>query len=308
MEENSPRHAFNILGHDEAIDHFYTLYDAGRLPHSWLITGPQGIGKASLAFYFARIVLQGEDPQSPIGRRISADTHGDLLYISRQRNKETGNLRKEISVEDIRKVTHFFHHTSTEGGWRVAIIDSIEYFNRHSANALLKILEEPPPKSLLILTASSLGRILPTLLSRCRRLALTPLNSDEMRALLPNLSEDLVEKAQGIPGRAVFLSQDKEAEIAHLVQQAFKKNPLNGEIWEKIKQIARREEGFPLFCEMLRDTLTQEFYHHAGRNHLKEANHLVLKMSEILKLKQQTESFSLDKAQAMRHIFEKIAS
>lgn len=307
MQEYDPRHALNILGHDDAINHFYEVYEGGKLPHAWLITGQEGVGKASLAFYFARILLKGENPESPVGRRISADTHGDLLYISRQRSKETGQLRKEISVEDIRRVNHFFHHTSTEGGWRVVIIDGVEYFNRHSANALLKILEEPPEKSVLLLTSASVGRLLPTLLSRCRRLALSPLNNDEMRILLPDLPQDILKRSGGIPGRAIFLLKDKDGKIAKLVENALHRVKLDHNIWEIIKQIARLEDGFLLFCELLREGLSRAVYDAIDRNSLDEAAFIAQKVTELLQLRHQTEALSLDKAQAMRQAFENIA-
>jgi DNA polymerase-3 subunit delta' len=167
------------------------------MPHAWLIAGPQGIGKATLAYRMTRFVLAHPHPEAsevqraenlyvdqdnPAARRIASQAHSDLLVFERTIG-ETGKLRTQIVVDQIRRAVQFFGSTAGEGGWRICILDSAEDLNREGANALLKILEEPPPRSLLLVVSHAPGRLLPTIRSRCRRLMLHPLaDTDVIRA------------------------------------------------------------------------------------------------------------------------------
>src|SRR6185312_9467101 len=120
----------------------------------------------------------------PVARRIAAQAQGDLLTVERVINEQTGKLYTVIRVDDVRRTVSFFGSTAGEGGWRIAIVDAIDELQREGANALLKVLEEPPPRSLLLLVSHAPGRELPTIRSRCRRLLLRPLEiEDVMRAL-----------------------------------------------------------------------------------------------------------------------------
>jgi DNA polymerase-3 subunit delta' len=170
-------------------------YKSGRIPHAWLIGGPPGIGKATLAYRFARFVLAhpdpnaaevqkatslAVDPEHPVARRIAAQAQGDLLVLERVVNEQTGKLYTVIRVEDVRRSVSFFGSTAGEGGWRVAIVDSVDDLQREGANALLKVLEEPPERALLLLVSNAPGRELPTIRSRCRRLLLRPLDEADV--------------------------------------------------------------------------------------------------------------------------------
>src|SRR5262245_35357934 len=119
------------------------------------------------------------DPDHPVARRVAAQAHGDLLVLERTINEKTGKLRQDIQVDDVRRSVTFFGSTAGEGGWRVAIVDAVDELNREGANALLKVLEEPPRRALLLLVSHSAARVLPTIRSRCRLLALRPLPADE---------------------------------------------------------------------------------------------------------------------------------
>src|SRR5205814_7203908 len=164
-------------------------------PHSWLIGGPVGIGKATLAYRMARFVLAHPDPRAPlvqtatslavdgdhpVARRIAAQAQGDLLVLERTINEKTGKLYQDIRVEDVRRTVGFFGSTPGEGGWRVAIVDSVDELNPSGANALLKVLEEPPRRAVLLLVNHSAARVLPTIRSRCRLLALRPLSAEDV--------------------------------------------------------------------------------------------------------------------------------
>ncbi|BBK37270.1 DNA polymerase III subunit delta' [Allostella sp. ATCC 35155] len=217
-----------LLGLGPAERALLRAWRSGRMPHAWLITGPRGIGKATLAHRFARFVLSGGDgeqgflaaspaedlqQESAAARQIAAGGHPDLRVVTRSVG-DTGRMRQEIVVGDIRDLGHFLHLTPAAGGWRVAIIDPADDLNRNAANALLKVLEEPPANALLFLTAHSPGRLLPTIRSRCRRLGLEPLAPDlvaeGLQRLRPGIAPDvtatLVQLAEGSIGRAVALA------------------------------------------------------------------------------------------------------
>jgi DNA polymerase-3 subunit delta' len=189
-----PREATVLFGHRDAEKALLDAYRSGRMPHAWLIGGPQGIGKATLAYRMARFVLAhpdplaGEvqradsldvDPSNPAARRVAAGTHGGLLVLQRTPN-DKGVMRTVITVDETRETISFFGSTAAADGWRVCIVDTVDELNPNAANALLKTLEEPPRQSLFLLVSNSPGRVLPTILSRCRRLPLRSLTSTDV--------------------------------------------------------------------------------------------------------------------------------
>jgi len=216
-----------LVGHDAAERTMLAAQQAGKLHHAWLLTGPRGIGKATLAWRFARFLLAGQEGglfggsdgldvarEAPGRTLVDARSHPDLFHLRRTLNPDTGRIRAEISVDDVRELGAFMHMTPAMGDWRVAIVDSADEMNRNSANAVLKVLEEPPAKAVLLIVAHAPGRLLPTIRSRCRRLALHPLADDTVIKLLgdyaPGTSADeriaLARLAEGSIGRALELS------------------------------------------------------------------------------------------------------
>ena len=191
-----PRETTALFGHGAAEAALLAAYRSARMPHGVLIAGPKGIGKATLAYRLARFILCHPDPAAPdvrsaqslvveptssVARRIAAQAQPDLLAIERSVN-ERGVLRNQIAVDDIRRTVPFFGSTPGEGGWRIAIIDAVDELNRSGANALLKVLEEPPKRALLLLVAHSAARAPPTLRSRCRIISLRPLAAEDVAA------------------------------------------------------------------------------------------------------------------------------
>ena len=189
-----PRETTVLFGHRDAEAALLNAYRSGRIPHAWLIGGAQGIGKATLAYRMARFVLAhgnplaaevqraenlNVDPANPDARRIVAGAHGGLLVLQRTAN-DKGVMRTVITVDETRETISFFGSTAAAEGWRVCIVDTVDELNPNAANALLKTLEEPPRQSLFLLVSHAPGRVLPTILSRCRRLPLRPLSSADV--------------------------------------------------------------------------------------------------------------------------------
>ncbi len=238
-ESPPPRANPRLAGHEAAEEALARAFASGRLPHAWLVCGPRGVGKATLAYRFARHVLAGGggaaagggegegalylDPAHPVFRRTAASGHADLLTVERtvDPRRKTGAVRSQIVVDDARRVGSFFALTAAEGGWRVAVVDAADEMNRNAANAVLKIVEEPPPRGLLLLVAHVPGRVPATLRSRCRRLVLAPLPAERVDALLaaarPDLgAEDralLAALSDGAPGAALELADNGGLEI-----------------------------------------------------------------------------------------------
>jgi DNA polymerase-3 subunit delta' len=225
-----PWRAQKLLGHESAEKTMLAAHASGRLHHAWLLAGPRGIGKATLAWRFTRFLLCGQQQgglfggDAAEGLDVSADapgrslvdarSHPDLFHVRRTLNPDTGRMRAEIAVDDVRALGDFMHMTPAMGEWRVAIVDAADEMNRNSANAVLKILEEPPAKAVLLLVAHAPGRLLPTIRSRCRRLSLQPLSDEIVIRLLAQHAPDVKEGeratlarlAEGSIGRALELA------------------------------------------------------------------------------------------------------
>lgn len=242
-----PRANWLCLGHESVEAEMGRLVLDQRLPHAWLFSGPSGIGKATLAFRLARFLLAdgasgeaassgglfgepapspvdgvlGVDPDLPVYRRVASGGHADLLTVERAMDEKRGRMRREVVVDDVRRIIPFLTSTPAESRWRVVVIDGADEMNSSAANALLKILEEPPPFSLLLLVSDSPSALPATVRSRCRRLSLRPLSDETVERLLglyrPDLTaadaKALVHLAAGSIGRALALAEADGAKL-----------------------------------------------------------------------------------------------
>ncbi len=232
-----PRDAARLIGHDAAVADFVAAARAHRLHHGWLITGPRGTGKATLAWQIAKWLLSGSDsddlssdPEQPVVRRIRALSEPRLQLIRRPVDEKTNRLRAEITVDEIRRLHGFFHMSAAEGGRRVAIVDAADEMNQASANALLKLLEEPPHDATLLLIAHQPARLLPTIRSRCRELRLHPLAPEQMAQVLDDLGVDhdaaqLAALSSGSVGEALRLAGQDGLTLYHRIVALFAEFP-----------------------------------------------------------------------------------
>jgi len=197
-----PRETMDLIGHAEVEAALLEAYRSGRLPQALLVGGAMGIGKATLAWRLARFLLAHPDPSSgevkaanslalasnhPVVHQVAALAHPDLVLLRREWNERGKKAYSEIRVDDVRRTTHLFQQAAGAGGYRIAIIDSVEDLNNSGANALLKLIEEPPPRSLFVLISHRPGHVLPTLRSRCRRVLMKPLHGEDLVAIIPTL-------------------------------------------------------------------------------------------------------------------------
>ena len=224
-----------LLFHREAEARLLGAFRSGRLPHAWLLTGPRGVGKATLAYRFARFVLERDRPgaegangnllgeaapetlststSSEAFRLVASGSHPDLRTLARL-GDDAGKVPKEISVDLVRRALSFIHLTPAIAMFRVILVDAAEDLSRSAANALLKALEEPPPRTLFLLVSHAPGRLLPTIRSRCCRLSLAPLPETVVNDLLEQFAPGLD------PGDRVALARLADGSIGRALELA----------------------------------------------------------------------------------------
>jgi DNA polymerase-3 subunit delta' len=281
-----PAVTYALFGHDAALAQVAHAVRSGNLPQAWLIGGSPGIGKATLAFRVARYLLRygatdggaadlSVSPDDRVSHQIAAGAHPGLMVVRRTFD-DKGKLRTVIRVEEIRELSGLFGLTSADGGWRVAIIDTADEMNENAANALLKMLEEPPPRSLFLLISHAPGKLLPTIRSRTQRLHLRPLAAADMAkalaALLPELDKAehavLAELSEGSPGLAMQLADEGLLKLAEgagsLVER--KKRAAMSALFTLADRVARAEDGLDHFGAFLSAALARRIRERALRS------------------------------------------
>ena len=228
---STPRHVDRLFGHGEAMGEFADALTSGRMHHGWLLVGPEGVGKATLAYHFARAVLAGGDAghtgetvdsDHPLFRKVAALSHPNLLLLRRSWNEKSKRYSRFIGVDEVRRLRAFLGNTAGEGGWRVVIVDRADELNQNAANAILKALEEPPPRTLFLLISSAEGRLPVTIRSRTRTLRVAALDdSDLEKAVRAALARDEHEADAKTLSTALALSQGS-------VRRALEQKELSG--------------------------------------------------------------------------------
>lgn len=228
-----PRQNPDLIGHEEAEKFFLSLWKSKNLPHGWLFSGPRGLGKATMAFRFARFVLSSgktefsntkENPSTlknlfmsfehPIFRKVAAKSHPDLFTLEQTKVTDSEINKIDITIDKVRQAGEFLRKTPAESGWRILVVDSVDEMNIHSANALLKILEEPPKQTLLLLINHVAKKLLPTIRSRCCTVKFRTLETKKIEVFLkqqrPDLKNEEINQlavlSQGCPGGALHLA------------------------------------------------------------------------------------------------------
>lgn len=281
-----------LIGHDEEVRLFLSAFNSGALHHGWLITGDEGIGKATLAYKIARFLLSAEAGKEYSSIEVAADSmvftqvaqksHPDFKVLERdftetdkkklikaiKQGEDTSEEMRQglkrssvIKVEDVRDVVSFLSKKSFNDNWRVVIVDSADDLNISSANALLKILEEPPLKSILLLVSHNPGKLLPTIRSRCAKLALKPLQETEVASLLRRYKPDLKESevqglakiAAGSIGRALkYAENDALAMYENIKKICYGGVKCDGQLLVDLaSDVAADEDCWDLFAELI---------------------------------------------------------
>ncbi|HEY2035194.1 MAG TPA: DNA polymerase III subunit delta' [Rhizomicrobium sp.] len=277
IEAADPRKTLALVGHRAALAIASRAIRSGRPPQGWLISGPPGVGKATFAFRIARYLLaygatdRGPEDLSvpendPASMQVSAGGHPGLLVLQRGINPNTGKPMTVLGVDEIRKLAGFFGMTSGAGGWRIAIVDTADDMNPQAANALLKALEEPPARAMLMLLSNAPGQLLPTIRSRCQRLDLRPLSDSELAKelseRLPGLvgseRETLIRVSGGSIGAALTLAEDDglafAEEAERLVDRA--SSPDIAATLALADKLSRVNDGTDRFGQFLIEALT----------------------------------------------------
>jgi len=270
-----------IVGQDHAVEQFASAWRSRKLHHAWLLAGPKGVGKASFAHAAARRVLAeaagpafdlpgiDTDGRHPIVKLVEAGSHPDMRRLERLVNEKTGNLARNVSVDQVRGLAELFGLSPAMSDWRVAVIDTVDELEASGANALLKMLEEPPPNSLFFLVSHAPGRLLPTIRSRCRRLDFQKLDDDAMTSILAEHAPDLgaaerkriIAMSFGSAGRALSfaelgLAKLEDAALAILRQG----DPTNARRSELANELGKKgaADRYAAFIELAPSLIARE--------------------------------------------------
>jgi DNA polymerase III subunit delta' len=336
-----PRESYQLFGHRKAERAFLLSYVSGRLPQACIISGPPGIGKATLAWRLARFLLANPDPAAvsgaasadlyvppghPVARQIATMAHPDLVVLRREWNLETKKLSTQIQVDGVRDAIHMFQRAAGQGGYRICILDCADDLNASSANALLKLVEEPPPRSIFLIVAHRLGRIAATLRSRCRTVALRPLGAVDIGNVLATLGrprsnadqrqwDAAIARARGsihvalrlIDGDAMALDRD----ISLLLES------LPAIDWNKIHTLAERvaarnsSKDYESLLAAIDDWLDARVLYGAGafgEDCVQQLAPYVVVWEKLAEAVQEAETFNLDRRPLVLSLFAGLAA
>lgn len=261
--------AWPLYGHDTAEASFLASATTGKLHHGWLIEGPSGIGKATMANRLAAYMLGARGPEAapldadssdPVARTCLTGAHPDLRVVHRELN-DKGKLRQDISVDQVRELIQFFSLKPAQGGWRVGIIDSLDELNRNGANALLKTLEEPPEHSILFLVNHGTTPILPTIRSRCRVLRVSALGDEDTKRALETATApaEAASLSKGRPGLGIQLSTPAGLAASHAAKVLLRSlpRPNDGLVTDALQTASADDTAMQAFQEEILTWLAQ---------------------------------------------------
>ncbi|MCZ8183362.1 MAG: DNA polymerase III subunit delta' [Beijerinckiaceae bacterium] len=313
-----PRAILGLVGHSAAEAEFLSLYRAGTLHHAFLLTGPEGVGKATFAYRAARFLLaEGErasglsgEPRdlavaetSRTAQLVANEAHPDLVVLKRRYRTKDKKFPMEIGVEETRAALGLFSKTAAFGGWRIIIIDSVDDLNSASANAILKTLEEPPARAMFLMVSHQPERLLPTIRSRCRVLPFQPLPAADLAAMLPelipgaSLDPAMADWAEGSVRRALRLADPKLRSFLALVDGILQALPkrLHREIDQLAEAVRGAEQALPDMLERIELWLHGRIRAAIAAGDLARAQDLAEFWSRMQESAGQMEAFNLDR-------------
>lgn len=314
----APAQTLHLYGHESFRTTFEQMRKEQRLHHALLFEGPKGIGKATLAFQLAWNILTDQpgplrdpDPQSVDWRQIVQKSHPRILHISRPLDIKTERFRAMITVEEIRNIMRLTGQTSSNGGWRVVIIDAADDMNRNAANALLKTLEEPPSKVLFILISHYAGRLLPTIRSRCQSHLFFPLERKNLETALSAATNHIfnpsstdasfiLDKAEGSVRNAALLMNYGGLDIMRAVDEILNAPNL---IPQKVQALAQALSGrdtiiqYQQFCDDYLMRIANLARQHAEEGHHTASSDFAQMWRDVAKEIGETEAYNLDRKQ-----------
>ena len=325
MDEDliEPRARARQTGREALEKSLHRTLDVGTLSHGWIVAGPEGAGKATLAYRLARAVLDPDalnsadtldmDETARTFRLIAGNAHPDLFVAERLWDEKKSKYQAEITVETIRKLTAFLSRTAAGGGARVAIVDCADDMNRNAANALLKALEEPPANTLLLLLSSTPGRLLPTIRSRCRRIDLAPLSDELVESFLIDEgvsiddAKNIASHARGRPGYALSLAEGEGADAIRLAHRFLTAAQKGGDISKIISGVSGKagEARWPVFLDTVLTELSDAARTAAMGAHAKSfegvsPGGLLNAWQMLTHLSSRGEALNLDRAQMLQ--------
>lgn len=325
-----PQQNTALFGHEDAAAFLAKAYRSGKIHHSVLIDGPRGIGKATLAFRFANHVLRYPNPSdAPLDlgmpdadgeefRRIAAGASHHLLHLSRPVDEKTGRTRTAITVDEVRRAGRFFSQTSGTGNWRIVVVDPADDLNRAAANAILKILEEPPRNALFLVLSHAPGKLLPTIRSRCLPLRLKPLPDPALRQALGHLGfagsdlDAVVARAGGSLERALMMLRYGGLDIAASFESIMRAGPEAGR--REIHRLAEtltgrdRETAFSFFQSELADWINDRARQSVSAGDVESAARIAALSGQIDAVWGEAAAYNLDRKQAVLTVFSTVFS
>ncbi len=325
----SPAKNAHLYGHKAAEDFLARSYRSGKMHHAILLEGPEGIGKATLAFRLANHILSHPEPSAapehlsppdldaPVSRQIASGASHNLLHLTRPVDEKTGRVKTAITVDEVRRAGHFFSQTSGTGNWRIVLIDPADDLNRNAANAILKLLEEPPRRSLFLVLSHAPGKLLPTIRSRCQTLRLSPLDDTDLAQALAGLGlpldggktqEMVLGLSKGSVSQALKLLNYGGTEIITAFGEILTaEGPAARKAMHRLADVLSGKDSeviFGFFLDHLNDHLMDRARQSAMAGDLGAADRQAKLVSEIAEKVGTAQAYNLDRKQTILSILE----